>query len=239
MRSSVLLYGAIQSSPDPRDYPARMRLVAAPAPLPAAYRLARMPWTLEQQRASCVTAGMSCVSMKAETSEAGGASRADFEAWYDRLAVEQFGTQQDIGLAVRPALDSWRQKGPTVGGGYGEPEHFRIAAYYAISDLSAARRWIFERASPVLVVTRMAASWSDTTPVGQLVPIDFYGPATPDPWVTALHLWCLWGWDDRPTLGNLFRNSWGTSYGRNGNAYMTTEQWDRAFIEAWGVESVR
>jgi len=148
-------------------------------------------------------------------------------------------TQQDIGLAVRPALDSWRQKGPTVGGGYGEPEHFRIAAYYAISDLSAARRWIFERASPVLVVTRMAASWSDTTPVGQLVPIDFYGPATPDPWVTALHLWCLWGWDDRPTLGNLFRNSWGTSYGRNGNAYMTTEQWDRAFIEAWGVESVR
>jgi hypothetical protein len=49
----------------------------------------------------------------------------------------------------------------------------------------------------------------------------------------------MWGWDDRPTLGNLIRSSWGTIYGKNGSCYMTNEQWDRSFIEAWHLESAR
>jgi hypothetical protein len=229
--------GAIQSPPDTRDYPVRMRLASDPPPLPAAFRLTRMPRVLEQQRGSCVAASMSGVGMFNEIWEAGGASIADFEHWYDTLAIEQFGTQNDIGLYTRAALDSWRVKGPTVGGGYGAPEHFRIGTYFEVPGLTAARRVLYELRRPVLIVTRIAATWGETLPNGQLQAIDYYGPNTPDPWITALHQWWMWGWDDRPTLGNLLRNSWGTSFGKNGNAYMTNEQWDRSFIEAWHVES--
>ena len=229
--------GAIPSPPDPRDHPVAMRLAAAPAPLPTAFRLTRLPAVLTQQRSSCVAAALAGLGMFSEIWEAGGASVADFEPWYDALAVEQFGAQADIGLVPRAALDSWRRRGYTVGGGWGEPEHFRIREYFGVTDLDAAKRVIYELRRPVMVVSRIAAQWAVTQPNGQLPPIDVPGTDW-DPWITAPHAWWAWGWDDRPSLGLLLRNSWGTGWGRNGNAYMTPAQWSRAFIEAWHVESV-
>jgi hypothetical protein len=226
--------GAIPSEPDTRDYPVAMRLANEPLPastLPSAFRLTKMPKVLTQVRGSCMAATPTAFAMKSEFDEAGVTLTPDFELWYDELAVEQFGVQNDIGLMVRPTLDSMLEKGPPLPGDVGRREHSRLEAYYSVPDLVSARRVIYELRRPVLVVHNIPYSWASTTPVGQLAPI---GSA----WVGP-HAWLMWGWDDRPTLGNLIRSSWSTQYGVNGSCYMTKEQWGQTFVEAWHLESAR
>jgi hypothetical protein len=225
--------GAIPSRPDSRDYPAAMRLsnTASLPVLPSAFRLTKMPKVLEQLRGSCMPATLSAFTMKSEVDEAGVTLTPDFEAWYDELAVAQFGAQNDIGLMARDSIHSMLTQGPPLPGGVGRRDHSRIDAYYSVPDLMTARRVIYELRRPVVLISNIAASWAATTTVGQLWPI---GSA----WVGP-HGWLMWGWDDRPTLGNLIRSSWGILFGKNGSCYMTNEQWDQSFIEAWHLASAR
>lgn len=234
--------GALESPLDSRDYPARMKLPnTATRPdglagvLPTADRLRWMPPVFTQVRGSCVGQTQSTIGMLHEHAEAGGSQRIDGELWYDQLAIEQFGAQNDVGLIPRASLDSWLSKGPPVA--YGDPAHFTIEAYYRVYSLEEAQEIITLYRQPVMLVSKIAISWGETTPAGQLFPIDYYGPNTPDPWTGGLHAWTVWGYDLRPTLGVLLRSSWGYEYGKNGNCYMTPEQWDESFVEAWWAKS--
>jgi hypothetical protein len=230
--------GARQSPPDSRDYPARMHLrnVAVAGTLPSADRLDWMPPVLTQTLGSCVTMTQATVSAIHEHAEAGGSIRLTGEPWYRELWAEQNPGQSftDTGLVPRLALDSWRAKGPPIG--VGQREHYGIETYFRVASFDEIRRVITELDQPVLLVSRISLAWPDTTPVGQLVPFDTYGPNTPDPWV-GLHEWTVWGYDMRATLGMLIRSSWGELVGVKGSVYMTPRDFEASFVEAWYATS--
>jgi hypothetical protein len=224
--------GAIPSPLDDRDYPVARR-VATAVPLPPAFRLSRLPVVTNQYRGSCVTHAMTGVAGYDEIHEAGGTVRLDPEPWYDELREEQ-GQPGAEGLVVRDALMSWLSKGPPML--YGQREHYRISAFYAVPTvLTAIKQALYQLGHPVLLVNHLATAWGDTTPSGQLAPIDTYEPQ--DQWTNQTHLWWAWGWDDRASLGLLIRSSWSTEFGKNGNCYMTPDQFAASAIEAWYVES--
>lgn len=224
------LTGALRSPADARDFPVARR-VASAVPLPAAFRLSKLPVVTEQWRGSCVPHAMAGVAGYDEIHESGGTSKLDPEGWYDEL----HDPMQPDGLIVRDALQSWRIEGPPLA--FGERAHYRIAGFYAVAGLEAIKQVIYQQRHPVLLVSAIATAWGDTTPVGQLAPIDTYQPQ--DQWTNQLHLWWAWGWDDRSTLGLLIRSSWGLTFGKNGNCYMTPDQFDASFVEAWYVDSAK
>jgi len=227
--------GAIPSPRDPRDFPVAMRLAAADPVLAAAERLSGMPVVTEQQGGTCVPHAAAGDAGFSEIHELGGTVRFDAETWYDELRAQQGLTGPD-GLVVRDTLMSWRELGPPVVGGHGDRRHTRIDSFYAVPPtLVGVKQAIHQTRHPVLLVSAIATAWGDTTSSGQLAPIDTYQPE--DQWTGAFHLWLAWGWDDRATLGLLIRSSWGLTFGKNGNCYMTPDQFAASAVEAWSVQS--
>lgn len=230
--------GAIESPPDSRDYPARMRLgnAMAAAPLPSADRLKWMPPVITQTMGSCVAMSQAQVAAIHERGESGGTAVLNDESWYPELWAEQNpGVPfQDTGLFSRPALDSWRLKGPPIP--VGRREHYSIEAYFSVSGWDEIRRIITEQRQPVLLVSKISTAWGETKANGQLLPYDYYGPNLPDPWI-GLHQWTAWGYDLRPTLGMLIRSTWGPTYGMHGNVYMARRDFEASFVEAWWARS--
>jgi hypothetical protein len=223
------LTGAIPSPVDTHDYPVARRLVGA-LPLPAAFRLSKLPVVTEQTDASCVKHAMAGVAGYDEIHEAGTTSRFDAEAWYQEDRIPGVD-----GLIVRDSLQSWRVQGPPMA--FGDRAHYRINAFYAVPGLEEIKQVIYQQRHPVLLVSNIATAWGTTSAAGQLDEIEQYQPQ--DQWTNTTHLWWAWGWDDRATLGLLIRSSWGTSFGKNGNCYMTPHQFDASFVEAWYVESAK
>lgn len=204
-------FGAIQSPPDPRDYPVSIALaLEAPASLPTKYKLLRMPPVQDQSGPTCVAnTGSSIVSFH-EGTESGYTPYMDFNYLYGRCK-ELDGIPDTDGTFPRICLEILLKEGTYTLGHQG-PVHFRIDAYYSVPlNIADIKRVIYEKNQPVWLGGLWYSSWVDTLPNGQLKP-----PSGP----MGGHSWYAWGWNDDPRLGLLCRNSWSSEWGMNGNFYL-------------------
>ena len=197
--------GALPDAPDERDYPLSALYASegltATVTLPASYAAPGMPPVLDQHATPmCVAYSSSAV-----------------KAWQDRRDQERFfnfdepaffaaigGTSQ--GAYVRDAMERMRTAGYPVAG-LGDPEHHRIAAYYAVPHDLATIKAAIHDLGPIVVSTPWYRSWF--RPAAGVLP-------RPDTQVGG-HAIVAYGWDQR---GLRLRNSWGSAWGVDGDCWM-------------------
>ena len=210
--------GAIDSPPDDRDWAIAdlyaLSGIDAALVLPAAYTAPSPYPPVLNQHATPMCVAYSSSTLKAyEDLRDTGPVDLDEPLFFRMIG----GTPN--GAIVRNALIGMLNVGyPAVG--VGKPERHRIAAYWAVPVTRDAICQAILAFGPVLVSTRWPASWFRPDTNGVL--------PVPDSTVGG-HALVAIGWGAR---GLHLRNSWGTSWGAAGDAWMP---WDylRQVKEAW------
>ena len=216
--------GAIESPPDPRDYPIAALYAslgiepAEAAALAARYVHAPMPVVLNQH------ATPQCVAFSA-ASEQMAFDQCDQHAWYafDEGTFFSMIGGGPGGADVRVALGVRKATGyPTVG--RNDAGSHRIAAYYTVPKDALSLKQAIYAFGPLVFSTPWANSWFHPGANGVL-------PA-PSGGLAGGHALVAYGWDD--AKGLLLRNSWGAAWGVAGDAFLpysqigTTWSWWRA-----------
>jgi hypothetical protein len=211
--------GAIESPPDPRDYPiadlyAALGLEAVA--LPARYRHAPMPTVLNQHTTpQCVAFSAAAEQMAFDIRDQKSWFTFDEARFFTMIGGGPGGADVRVALGVRKATGY-----PTVG--HDDAGSHRIAAYYAVPrDVLSIKQAIFTF-GPLILATPWANSWFH--PVNGVLP-------APSGGIAGGHAIVAYGWDD---AGLLLRNSWGAAWGVAGDAFLpysqigTTWSWWRA-----------
>lgn len=211
--------GAIESPPDPRDYPiadlyAALGLEAVA--LPARYRHVPMPTVLNQHTTpQCVAFSAAAEQMAFDIRDQKSWFTFDEARFFTMIGGGPGGADVRVALGVRKASGY-----PTVG--HDDAGSHRIAAYYAVPrDVLSIKQAIFTF-GPLILATPWANSWF--RPVNGVLP-------APSGGIAGGHALVAYGWDD---AGLLLRNSWGAAWGVAGDAFLpysqigTTWSWWRA-----------
>lgn len=189
-------------------------------PIAALYReTGKNPVPLAALSAVYTKSGMPSVLNQGSTPECVAYSTSVMKDWQDRISHGQFyDFDEDL---------FFRQIGGTPEGAYtsaafarmkdngypvvtvGEPALHRIASYFTISlDTTTIKQAIYDF-GPVVLTTRWAHSWFSPSAVGILPAWDYEAGG---------HAIVIYGWDD--SKGFRLRNSWGTGWGINGDAFL-------------------
>ena len=124
----------------------------------------------------------------------------DEQTFFHRIG----GTAQ--GAHVRAAMRELKQTGyPTK---QGRAERHRIDAYYRVPPTAQDIKRVIRRLGPVILSVEWARSWFTPRAGGMLPPWDHFAGG---------HAIMAIGWNAK---GIRVRNSWGSGWGRNGNATM-------------------
>ncbi len=198
--------GAVQSPPDPRDWPVSaaysalgVEPVASP---PAAYRAPDpMPPVLDQGvTPQCVAYSAAGLKLWQDLRDTG-----PFEPDESRFFGMIHGTSD--GAYPRDAMAAMLSAGyPVAGHPELAPQH-RIAAYFAVPTDRLSLQQAIMALGPVVVATPWASSWFH--------PVNGVLPAFDR--VVGGHAILAVGWD---ATGLRLRNSWGAGWGQRGEATM-------------------
>lgn len=216
--------GALQSPPDPRDYPIDQLYAAAgierPVAAPLAYVIPGLiPPVLNQGSEP------QCVAFSTET----------MKAYEDRIDQGRFFPFDEDrffraigggpnGAYLRDAFDRMLSVGYPLDGGVDAAKH-RIKAYYAVRPIKEEIQGAIMAFGPVTLAMAWYWSWFSTTSRGVLrAPSSAAGGHA----ITAI------GWDAR---GLRLRNSWGANWGINGDCYLPWAYLNQAW-EAWKAVDV-
>lgn len=216
--------GAVESPPDPRDWP--LALAPVTAPLPRRYVCNGMGPVLNQgQKPQCVAYSSAGLKTWQEKRDAHGVVTFDTDWLYVRCkAIDGIAGP---GTTVRAAMRVMK------GSGYrplSEPDelpaHFKIAAYYAAPTTIDGMKAALVQYGPIVVGGRWFNSWFH--PVNGIIDAGTGG-------VAGGHAVLVFGWDDDVAGGSLLvRNSWGLYQGStNGNFYAPYRHYVHELWEAW------
>lgn len=200
-------------------------------PLPPRYVAPLMPPVLNQHT-SPMCVGFSTAGVKGFEERRDGHGFLGFDpAWLYRLAQGFDGLPNPHdGTTLRAALRVMKGTGYAL---LGHPEaagHFKIAAYYAVpQDTNSIKRAVIQH-GPVLIGSAWYRSWF--RPTNGIMPNPFGG-------VVGGHARYVFGWDDSVNGGSfLVRNSWGKTWGVNGNSYDAYRYLVPALHDAWRATDV-
>jgi hypothetical protein len=216
--------GALESPPDPRDYP--LQLAPLTAPLPSRFLCDGMPPVLNQGKLPmCVAFATSGMLSWFGKIDAEGVVDFD-EPWIYRNCKAIDGIV-GAGTDGRSAMRVVKNLGARA---LNRPEpatHFRVAAYYAVPVTATALKTALMQYGPVLLGSRWFNSWF--RPVNGIIDKGTGG-------VAGGHATLLFGWDNDAIPGGALyvRNSWGFYPGsRNGNFLAPTVSFLANTWEAW------
>jgi hypothetical protein len=221
--------GALPSPPDDRDWP--LQLAPLTAPLPRRFVCAGMGPVLDQhKRPTCVAHAASGLATWFGKRDAEGVTDYDEEWLYARCKVID-GIPGD-GTDGRSAMRVMKGTGLKAVNRPEPPEHFKIAAYYAVPVIADTLRLALTQYGPIVVGGAWYNSWF--RPVNGVLPAAGGG-------VAGGHAVLLFGYDLDVGGGSfLIRNSWGTDWpgSVNGNAYVAFSRYVPSLWEAWKAVDV-
>lgn len=231
------LLGAYPSLPDPRDFPAEDHLDTV-APLPASFKLTLLGPTLNQgDTGRCVAFSGTGVRQQEERTDGDwphGWPPLDEEWLYTHAeAIDGLpGAPNDQrGTTIRAALQVLAKDGQPLVGKPATASQFKIASYHAVPlTVDAIQRALFQLKTPVWIATSWFEPWF--RPVDGVLP-----PRSGS--VVGGHARFVFGWDDSVAAGAfLVRNSWGGSWGVNGNSYDPYRGFLPALHDAWTTADI-
>ena len=224
------LLGAVPSPPDARDHQLPVDLAA---PLPAVYRAPLLAPPLNQLRppqgepiGTCVA--QAATGMKQQQERAGGdwpAGWPPLDAYwlYHRAQAIDGIPLPHEGTTCRAALSILRHQGEPLVNKPGTASSFVIASYAAVPQTYEALKAALYQYGPLLIASAWYSPWF--RPVAGVLPKPTGSPV-------GGHATLLFGWDD--SMGHLLvRNSWGPTWGVNGNFRAPREFFIPALHDAW------
>jgi hypothetical protein len=223
----MLGLGAIPSPPDARDFALPLDLAA---PLPARHVATLMPPVGNQGNTGrCVAFACTGLKQWEERRDGHGFLRLDPQWLYERAQAVDGIPLPHEGTTCRAALSVLLKQGQPVVGQPATGQN-RIAAYYAVPMTVDGIKRALAQWGPVLIASTWFNSWF--RPVNGALP-------APSGGVAGGHARLLFGWDDAAGGGSfLARNSWGRSWGVNGNSYDAYRYLMPALHDAWRAVDV-
>ena len=220
---TVYALGALPSPPDDRDY--ALQLAPLTAPLPRRFVCDGMGPVLDQG------AKPQCVAYASSGSQAWRAKRdaegvVDFDEEWLYVRCKAIDGIPGDGTDGRSAMRVLKGSGMKALNRPEPPEHFKVAAYYAVPLALATLKTALMQYGPIVVGGRWYNAWF--RPVKGILPPAGGG-------VAGGHAVLLFGWDDDVASGSLLvRNSWGVYPGSvNGNFYAPYARYLPSLWEAW------
>ena len=220
--------GAVPSPTDDRDY--QLPLDTA-APLPSRFVSTLMPPVANQgSTGRCVAFSSRGVKQWEERRDGHGFLNLDAQWLYERAQAVDGIPLPHEGTTCRAALSVLLKQGMPVVGQPATGQN-RIAAYWAVPlTVDAIKRAVLQQ-GPVLIASTWFNSWF--RPVKGVLP-------APSGGVAGGHARIAFGWDDGVNGGSLLvRNSWGKSWGVNGNSYDAYRYLLPAMHDAWRADDVK
>lgn len=222
--------GALPSPSDPRDYP--LQLAPLTAPLSRRFVCDGMPNVLNQGSTPQCEAFASS-GMKSWQEKRDKHGLVDFDEGWLYSRCKSLDGIPGAGTDGRSAMRVLKGSGLKALNRPEPPEHFKIAAYYAVPLNFDGLRTAIMQYGPVVLGGRWYSSWF--RPTQGLLPAPAGG-------VAGGHAVLAFGWDlDVGGTGGslLIRNSWGEYAGSvNGNFYAPVRFYLPALWEAWRAEDV-
>jgi C1A family cysteine protease len=133
---------------------------------------------------------------------------------------------------VRAALQVLRTQGQPLTGKPASAPRFRIASYWAVPFTQDAIKRALTQFGPVWIAIRFDRAWY--RPMAGVMP-------APSGVVEGGHALYVFGYDASVGPGGsaLIRNSWGRSWGHNGNAYFPWSYLVPALHDAWSTADMK
>lgn len=221
--------GAVQSKPDPRDWP--LLLEPLTVPLPRRFVCTGMGPVLDQgSRPTCVAHAASGLATWMSKRDAEGVVDFD-EEWLYARATAIDGIDGE-GTDCRSALRVMKGTGFKARNRPEPPEHFKVAAYYSVPVVVDTIRIALTQYGPLLA----GGAWYNSffRPTAGILPPAAGGLA-------GGHAVLIFGYDLDVAGGSfLVRNSWGLYAGSvNGNFYAPFSRYMPSLWEVWKAVDVK
>lgn len=211
--------GALQSPPDPRDYPIDQLYAATaiekPVATPLTYVIPGLipPVFNQGSTPQCVAYSVQTVKAYQDRIDQGRFFPFDEDRFFRAIGGGP------NGAFLRAAFSEMKSVGYPLDGGINAEKH-RIKAYYSVPPVKSEIQAAIMAFGPVTLAFPWFSSWFSTTSRGVL-----RAPTR----VVNGHAITALGWDAR---GLRLRNSWGANWGVNGDCFLPWAYLSRAW-EAW------